>query len=667
MKLVDSKEYPIIMEWDDKVFTMPNIPKTNDGYIDALRIILNMVRENKPKETKLSFEGSNSKINLDEACVRLNPMKLVEKRETGWKLPETSVKWLESEDNLFLASILCANIRFLAEVLFYLDIPRTSNELLSIAVSEYDMTWKSIQPLHKRLVWLRELELIDFHHFSLEYFITDLGKEFLKTVKVVEPSDVVRDFDKTINEDSIVISDWAREYYYNSKSNIRRDTLGYFPGNISEIGQTLSEVLSYIRSGAQYDDIIEFFVKKYKIAVSSVKHFMSNLANHNFVVRKTDTIFELTNLAINWLQTESILDFVVCLQVTNLFVIELLNEIKLEPMSYKELASKAKVYYGFNKEKINDIRQRITILKKAKLVMNASADKYTLTHRGQMLLELFPELKVNIIKEVKHSSKDKTVEIESLYNELRLSSKDSSNPTRFEKAVESAFKEIGFSTELLGGSGNTDVLLKAPGANSFKVAVDAKSTSSGSINDGLVDFDTLKEHKKKHKADYMAIVGCAFKQERLIARAIEHNVVLLDIDILEDLVKKHKETPLIVKTYKQIFEQKGIADISILDDDRKRIVRDGSLMKAVIECLLTESMDVVTKGQLQERDIYRSLRDNPIFKEGIELKEIANMLQFLSSPLIGCLGKDKDYYYAIASLEDVAKKLEFLARACNLL
>lgn len=257
--------------------------------------------------------------------------------------------------------------------------------------------------------------------------------------------------------------------------------------------------------------------------------------------------------------------------------------------------------------------------------------------------------------------------MDAILNELRLSAKDSSNPIRFEKAVQRSFEQIGFTAQLLGGSGKTDVLLTAPGAPkySFSVAVDAKSTTSGSVNDGLVDFDTLKEHKKKHKTDFSAIIGCAFQSERLIKRAVDHNVALISVDALDELIIRHKSAPLNTSSYKTLFEQQGIVDIELLEEARNIVSRSGILMQTIMDCMLRESKDAVTDGMLQERDIYRTLRDNLAFADGIELSEISEMLSFLASPLVGCLGRSKDYFFAIGSLEDAARKFDFFAQSCQ--
>ena len=138
-----------------------------------------------------------------------------------------------------------------------------------------------------------------------------------------------------------------------------------------------------------------------------------------------------------------------------------------------------------------------------------------------------------------------------MITELRLSSRDSANPDRFEKAIKSAFVYLGFQAAWLGGSGKTDVLIQARTAPklSYVVAVDAKSTQSGNVTEEMIDFDTLKEHRKLHHADYSAIVGCSFRGERLFNRCREHKVALLDVDIMEQMIRNQAEIPLTGENY----------------------------------------------------------------------------------------------------------------------
>ena len=83
-----------------------------------------------------------------------------------------------------------------------------------------------------------------------------------------------------------------------------------------------------------------------------------------------------------------------------------------------------------------------------------------------------------------------------------------------------------------------------------------------------------------------------------------------------------------------------------------------------MDCLVVESNDPVTEGLLQEKDIYRTLRYNNEFDTPPSLSEIAEMLQFLSSPLVGCVGRSKENFYALGTLSDAMNKFNFYAKSC---
>lgn len=667
--IISPKEYPQCRPWDEKVFSMPNIPRGSEGLLYVLHDILEKVRAHVSPKDVLNYAGSDSKITLNEACVRLRPMRLVSKTANGWELTEESTIWLESGDDLYLAAFLCANIRFLAEMLYYLDTPRKSNELREIAMREYGLGWKTISDVNSRLVWLRQLGLVDFQEFSLLYSITETGREFLKNVCVVEPNQISGQEDETLGETALAIENWAKDYCTISQNELclRRQSIGYIPGNASDFKNTIVEYLNLIQSGSDYDTIKTYAMKNYGVAVSSIRSFMTTLVNMDLIKRQTDTLFTLTDIAELWLETGTMIEFLCCIQRNFLFFYELLSELDGQALSFKELAAIGRVSYGLDKANIEEIRKRIAIFKSAKLVRNISLDKFVITKRGQLLLEQF-DIQERKLKDT-GSSDQKEVPLpknDSLFTELRLSSKDSMNPDRFEWAIKSAFEALGFRATRLGGSGKTDVLVHTPGSPkiSFSIAVDAKSTAAGSVPDSQVDFDTLEEHRKKHNADYSMVIGCAFQNERLIKRAREHGVVLLGVDDFETLIKRHLEVPIKLSLYRKIFEKAGIADISLIDEDRQDIVCYGKLMRAVMSCLIAESEDPETEGFLFERDIYRSLRDGKELDNPPTTEDISNMLQFLASPLVGCVEKTKDGYYATGSLSDAARKFAFYSRNC---
>ena len=130
------------------------------------------------------------------------------------------------------------------------------------------------------------------------------------------------------------------------------------------------------------------------------------------------------------------------------------------------------------------------------------------------------------------------------------------------------------------------------------------------------------------------------------------------------LIKNHSNVPVRVTSYRKLFESAGLADANCLEEERNEIIRYGNLLHAVMDCLIEERDDPVTQGFLQDRDIYRTLRNIEDFKESPTIDEISNMLQFLSSPLIGCVEKAKEGYSAIGTLNDASQKFEFFAKMC---
>lgn len=663
MNKVDVRDYPSGLEWDDKVFSMPNIPRGDIGLVGVLLEILKAVDNNIPQTEKMRFQGSESKTTLNELCIRLRPMRLVNKTDHGWRLTKEAKVFLESEDNDYLAAVLCANIKFLGEILFYLDTPKKSSELQQIANEQYGLGWKTGSDINSRLLWLRNLGMVEFQEFSLLYSITEKGKKFIRNIHIYEHIDNEFDSDETASEKKLDVSEWSLNLV---EANNKRHTIGYIPGNIKDFDNTIREYIALINDGTTYDHIQSFTDRIFGVSQSSLRSFMTTLNNMGLVQRKTDILYEQTELAKIWMDKATVIDLIFILHSKFSFVFEILKVVREEGKTYKELAAIAKVIGAFDKENVDEIRKRITILKKGKLIRNVAVDRFGITQRGINLLNVIDLPEHEIFESKDENSSEKQDSIDTFLTDLRISAKDSNNFERLERNVAMAFKYLGFSTKWIGGSGNTDVLIQAPSAPkySFSVAIDAKSTQTGNVTDGLVDFDTLIEHKNKHNATYSAIVGGKFQNDRLIRRAIEHNVVLIDVDSLETLILKQKEVPISVSAYRKIFEKPGIVDISLLEEERKRVIRYGKLLHAVMDCLVDESDDPVTQGLLQDRDIYRTLRKNTDFEHIPTIEEISNMLEFMSSPLIGCVGKTRDGYYAVGSVSDASKIFDFYSKAC---
>src|SRR3972149_4805306 len=108
----------------------------------------------------------------------------------------------------------------------------------------------------------------------------------------------------------------------------------------------------------------------------------------------------------------------------------------------------------------------------------------------------------------------------------------SDSPTDFEEAIKDAFNFLGFEGELIGGKGDTDVLLTANiGQESFKINVDGKTSKSGKIIDRQIDWISLRDHKRKNKADFIVVVGPSFSGRNLLE---QFKVIIQEMQSLQD-------------------------------------------------------------------------------------------------------------------------------------
>lgn len=330
---VDISEYPKALSWEMKSFSMPNIPRGTSGMKENLRVILEMVRNNISPSQRLSIEGSESKIDLGTACVRLRPMKLLLKTQNGWELSEEANKWLDTDDDLYLAAFLCSRIKFLAEILYYLDEPKTAAMLQDIAINEYKLAWKTKSDINARLVWLRQLGLVKFQDFTLLYFLTDLGKEFVKNIEIVEPIKQDFSFDETIDESELKISNWAIGSCANV-SRERKDSIGYIIGDMKQFQSTISEYIQLISGRKTFDQILEYTIENYDIAASSLRSFLTTLTNMGIIERKSATIYDTTDTAKTWGEKERILDLLCIMHMKFGFMFEMLSVLEHRSMRY---------------------------------------------------------------------------------------------------------------------------------------------------------------------------------------------------------------------------------------------------------------------------------------------------------------------------------------------
>jgi hypothetical protein len=226
--------------------------------------------------------------------------------------------------------------------------------------------------------------------------------------------------------------------------------------------------------------------------------------------------------------------------------------------------------------------------------------------------------------------------------------------------VRDAFDLLGFSAMWLGGSGKTDVLLDAPLGkdDAYRAIVDCKTSGAGAVTDQQVDWVTLREHKEKHSADYVALVGPKPTGARLFERAEAEGVTVIPVDELIALCHRHAKAPIGVDDYRWVFTTFGRVDIATVGEVSDEIVRVRSLAAACCHTIRERSG---VFGRLHARDIYLLLADDPVAEVTSE-DEIRELLRTLAGPPIGILDGSDDVGYRMTSTSETSRRrLEVLA------
>lgn len=667
MSTIPTEDYPAPRPWNMKAQAAPNIPRGSVGMAGALRIILKDVANEKPQTSPVSIPGSDSAVTLEVCCQRLRPIGLVRGKNGSWSLSEEAEKWLDSEDNNYLGATLCANTKYMGEILYLLQEPMRASQLQEIANNKYFMSWKKNSEINRRTVWLRDLGLVEFQEHSMLYNLTDAGKNLLESIQITSP-ELVASGEVLEDVSTYSASPWALELCKMNQEALlsRKSSIGYCPGGKSELISTLSAYVSFLETPKTKEEIENFSVTNYDIKASSARSLLTMLSGINFAERVSRDEYQATNLATTWNKDANPLDLCCCLHAACFFVFELLQELKDGPKNKKDLSVASFVKYEFEKENGAEVLKRIHFLRLAGLLKDYRSSEFAITQAGEELLE-YVSTQNSYDENGDYEKTTATVETASqndkLLTELHLASKDSANPKRFEQICAEAFRKLGFKAEWLGESGETDVLVSTYSATeyAYRVTVDAKSTTNKLVNESQLNFDTLTDHRKLHNAHFTVVIGCDFQGDRIVSRATKHKILLLDVESLCELIRLHEQAPLSAQDYKALFETCGRADLNVLKTERSRLTRSGVMLHAIMDCLASESGDEISKGMLSVHELCLLLKNQ---HEDLKPEEIENILSVLSSPMINCVGKTKDKYYAIGSLNEASNKFSFYANAC---
>jgi len=411
--------------------------------------------------------------------------------------------------------------------------------------------------------------------------------------------------------------------------------------------------------GTTKDDAVSSIAKTFKIAPSSAKSFVDAAGTLGLYEYVGKYEISATPLGLEWASRASPLNFVRLLHLRYLGVGELLLHLDDVPRTVGEILGRM---FGESPSAPRQDRTAgvLRYLARADAIVSIGYGRYVISGLGRALTHELPMAEMN--RRVAEAMEDETAArhspLEELILELKAASRDSSNPSRFEKACARAFDRLGVDAQHIGGPGRTDVLVTVRSnlAVVARAIVDAKSTS-GQLNEGSLKFDALREHAQKHDASLMAVVAPTFDGSgRTADWAVANGVVLLSVADLAGLLSQHETFP---------FSSEDLAALLTVNrrdealERHKRSLTQLRLVSDVMQELLTESAQDQPEP-IAARDIGRVMRRNG---SGVTDDEVDAVLRFLAQPEISATAAAAGKYTLPAAPRIAAMRLRALASA----
>ncbi|GAA3229607.1 hypothetical protein GCM10020216_046920 [Nonomuraea helvata] len=633
----------------------------------TLRRLLEQLEVHPALESRITWPTENTETTVRDAVRHFGTCGLLRREGQAIRLTEFARHWLRSGDDAYLITVFHAHVRLIAEILAEVEKDDLSHEsLLEVANEAYDMSWSSLDQLRRRTNWLRAAGLIELR-FDYKLIITPAGRELLSTTRIHEPHS--SDSGYSGHEDSAFLSEPTEELKRILSSlddtalKARKPVIGFIPrgdGNVVRSIRILATAAVPSIERADFHSICEedFNTKSGDGAISTLK----GLGILEQVGRDK---FATTEVAKHWLESEDDLELARLIHSKIFYFGEVLDSLQHADNAPK-LVGNAESFYKGSRVNLNEMRNRLHLLRDCQLIEDIGNARYRATPLGVAFRDSLPKLQANESSDAVQTapaeeSNTTRSPVEIVASELIEASVDSDHPVRFERAIAEAMEALGLHAEHEGRPGRTDVIVRidfgTKGAT--RLIVDAKSSAAGVITERNIDFDTLMEHRNLHQADAIAVVAPRF-EGRVIGRAEERGVALVDVHLLAEAVRRQVHTPLAPKEVAVLFTGNSQ---ELLQEAWDRTSSETHLLARILKVLHDEAtnVDLVFGGALPIEVIYSTLRNDVTVQP--DMTQIKRSLDLLASPLVRAITKEGDRYRAAEKPATTALRLHALADA----
>lgn len=640
---LDSPPLPTPRNWAVRHSGYPWLGGPMEEQVTRARAALQAIRKSDGAHTTELDAGYGEVRTIGWYSRQLSPSGMLSSNGQGHiKVSDDAERWLDTEDDRILAGLLHARILLFGEILLILQSspPLTHEELRVVANRDYGIDWKTADPIRKRVGWLRPLRLVEFS-FDHKLSLTSKGEQLIELLDIVRPEELAQRSQISVETQSIALPSVIGERVCALTPEAlsrRKVAFGYIPRtNAQTIYESFHLLCSWFEYGATKEDFLQKAEDVFGVKESSGTSALYALGAFGLIERVSMTEYRVADLCQAWLQSGEKMPLAAIMHTHLQIFGELIPHLE-DVTRVPALQKIINETYGVNIG-LQGIRSRINLLHACGAVEQLAPGRFRSTPSGRSFSDSVPLLEpseelggvASASQAPKSREPDDTTV---MVSELLESSTDSQHPDRFELSAERVFTYLGYQAEHLGGPGNTDVLVHyshKPGQQR-RFIVDTKASAVGSVTDSMIQIPALKDHTKKHNADFAVVVANAFSG-RIIDWAAQNGVMLVDVKHLSEIVNRQTRTPAPLSAVTAYFAGKEDAWTALQVEWRER---DDSvnLLSEVVDCLRREhrTPDDETGGALTAEQIYFLLRNS--FEPRPTQATIRPLLDFLASPLV---------------------------------
>ncbi len=656
------------VEWRRKSWSIPDMRGGKQNWLSVLKELLTMIAHGQANDLN---EMVNLKCIAETYSWRtyapfLKGIGLVHNQSGVLCLTKDGEAFQTVPENKKLARLIQERFRLFAETLEIIGKENLTIEEIDRSLCDmYDLDWNNLSHIRKRMDWLEVLDLIQ-PIGNRKWELTESGKEFLDECITISP-EVLRELEKDADEIEITeapdeIKQLIQKLTDNPEFHEKRSTYNIWSPSPNRINN-LHTITQAAFDRIERAELFGFIEKEFKLKTSSAESMLPFLKASGLIEEVGRNVYLATPAARAWLETGNDLDFIRILHSNMQYVGELIRDAQ-NVVTRNSLYEQGKKY-GMNNEKVRWITG---FLVEAGLLEETQYLHLKATSMGKRFMEELPLYNLSdenqpqeTVEEEKKVSETVVDELDVLVQRMKNASCDPAAEEKgsgvaFEENVAQLFRYMGFAAERIGGSGDTDVVIKwKTDGKTFTAIADCKSRGHGYVSHDDISDVAIDTHKEKNKADYVAIIGTEFRGDTIRNHAKRKSYALITVARLADTVYAARELGLSLPEIALIF--KAPNGVSELDEIITSKRRELDIISLVVSKFCKEQEEL---GGLSPRDLFLLSRDTDISPSLNELREAFDTLAKSEIGILQITGKNQSPENAVYELKDMTKTVNRL-------